>query len=208
MAGLWRVAFHSVHRHPVDDLARRSLVALEPCIADPVGEAVAAKARQSHQIDVLRVMAMLQMAHQTAECGGRHLVGKLIERICIRIHCSVILELSGGFAIGDVHAKVRSARSQGQDPRHHRPGQPVPRNAQPLVQGRRRRISRQHEPWRSFRSRTIHPRHSRDGKGVQSADRHPGRPARPQAARRHLQGRPGGHPAFGTFHARPRPDAG
>jgi hypothetical protein len=54
----------------VDHFARGFLVAFEAGIADPVGQAVAAEARQPHQVDVLRIVAVPQVAHQPAEGGG------------------------------------------------------------------------------------------------------------------------------------------
>ncbi|KAJ8136541.1 hypothetical protein OY671_010246, partial [Metschnikowia pulcherrima] len=50
-------------------------------LVDPVGQAVAAEARQAHQIDVSRIVAVAQMAHQAAERGGGHRIGQGIERV-------------------------------------------------------------------------------------------------------------------------------
>ena len=56
----------------MDDSARFHLVAFKARIADPVGQAIAAEAGQTHQIDVLRIMPILQMVHQPAKGGGGH----------------------------------------------------------------------------------------------------------------------------------------
>lgn len=64
----------------MDERARGGLVALIARIADPVGKAIAAKARQPHQIDILRVVAMAQMAHQPAKRLSRLRIVKRIQR--------------------------------------------------------------------------------------------------------------------------------
>ena len=71
VASLWYFAFHSSKGMPWMS-ARLGLVAGETGIADPVGKAVAAEACKAHQLDVLRIVAMLEVAHQSAEsrCGG------------------------------------------------------------------------------------------------------------------------------------------
>ncbi len=78
-------------RHPVDKRAGGCLVSIITRISYPVGEAVAAKPRQPHQLDILRIVAMAQMAHQPAERGGGHGIVQPVERVgggsvCIRIH--------------------------------------------------------------------------------------------------------------------------
>ena len=72
----------------MDHFARLLLVPGIPSIADPVGEAIAAEARQTHQVDILGIVAMAQMAHQAAKGRGGDIVGKRIERVGlgIRIH--------------------------------------------------------------------------------------------------------------------------
>ena len=75
----------------MDHLARSRLVEPRAGIVDPVCQAVAAKAGQPHQIDVLRIMPMAQVPDETAERGSGHGIGKFIEGIagcyfCIRIH--------------------------------------------------------------------------------------------------------------------------
>jgi len=72
----------------VDHFARLLLVAVITRIADPVGEAIAAEARQTHQVDILGIVAMAQMAHQAAKGRGGDIVGKRVERVGlgIRIH--------------------------------------------------------------------------------------------------------------------------
>src|SRR6266545_399961 len=63
-----------VVRHAVDDLARLGAGKLDTLLtrllAIPARQAVAAKARQVHQVDVLHVGALLQMRDQAAERGG------------------------------------------------------------------------------------------------------------------------------------------
>ena len=61
--------------------ARRHLVALEPGVADPVGKAVAAEAGKTHQLYVLGIVTMAQMAPQPAEGRGRGGIVKRIEGI-------------------------------------------------------------------------------------------------------------------------------
>jgi len=75
----------------MDHLARGRLVEPGAGIVDPVGKAIAAKASQAHQIDVLRIMPMAQVPDETAEGSSGHGIGKFIESIagchfCIRIH--------------------------------------------------------------------------------------------------------------------------
>src|SRR5690606_41968761 len=53
--------------HAVDDRARLLLAHRAVRFGDPVGEAVAAEAGQTHQIDVLRVGAVLQMPDRSEE---------------------------------------------------------------------------------------------------------------------------------------------
>ena len=68
-------------RHSVDHFARLLLVPVIPSITDPVGEAIAAKAGKAHQVDILGIVAMAQMAHQAAKGRGGDIVGKRIERV-------------------------------------------------------------------------------------------------------------------------------
>jgi hypothetical protein len=65
----------------VDQFARRCFVTIEARIADPVGQAIAAESRQSHQLDILRVMAMLKVAHQPAKGRSRYCVVQMIKRV-------------------------------------------------------------------------------------------------------------------------------
>ena len=70
----------------MDKLTGGGLVSFEASIANPVGEAIAAEARQPHQFDILRVMAMAKMPDQSAEgCGGGSVI-KLVERIIFSGH--------------------------------------------------------------------------------------------------------------------------
>lgn len=68
----------------MNDCPCRRLVARKTGVDDPVGEAVAAKPRQTHQVDVLGVMPVLKVPHQPAEGVSCHLIVKRVERI--RIH--------------------------------------------------------------------------------------------------------------------------
>ena len=80
------------HRHAVDQLARRILVARETAIADPVGEAIATETSQAHQLDVLRVVSMAQVTYQPPESGCGDRIVKRVESIRrIRIHCDYSL---------------------------------------------------------------------------------------------------------------------
>ena len=58
--------------HAVDHLARTLLAQLKAflagCLLIPIGQAVAAKTRHVHQVDVLHLIAVTQMPNQTAEC--------------------------------------------------------------------------------------------------------------------------------------------
>jgi len=47
---------------------------------DPVCQAIAAETCQPHQIDVLGVMPVLQMPHQSAECGSGDGMGHSIQK--------------------------------------------------------------------------------------------------------------------------------
>lgn len=58
-------------RHTVDHLARTLLAQLKAFLAGglliPIGQAVAAKTRHVHEVDVLHLMALAQMSDQAAE---------------------------------------------------------------------------------------------------------------------------------------------
>jgi hypothetical protein len=68
----------------MDQLARVSLVARRTGFDNPVGQAVAAKPGEAHQIDVLGVMAVTQMADKAAKGGGCNGIVKTFERITSR----------------------------------------------------------------------------------------------------------------------------
>src|SRR6478735_8832840 len=53
-----------VHRHALDQLAGGALVASIAAIANPVGEAVAAEPGEAHEVDVLGIVAVAQVAHE------------------------------------------------------------------------------------------------------------------------------------------------
>ncbi len=74
----------------MDQLACICLVAVIPGIAYPVGQTVAAKARQPHQLYVLGIVAVAQMPHQPPEGSSGDGVIQRIKRI-IRIHAARFL---------------------------------------------------------------------------------------------------------------------
>ncbi len=84
----WRLprSFPFVLRHSVDQLSRRSLVAFKAGIHDPVCQAIPAKTGQPHQVNILRIVAVLQMKHQSLESRRRYGIVQLVERTRIRIH--------------------------------------------------------------------------------------------------------------------------
>jgi len=86
-AGACRVAFHSSIGMP--------WISSRACALSP-GKAVAAESGQPHQIDVLRVVAVLQMADEAAEYIGRDFVGKLVERV---VRGRIVHRRHSGFAI-------------------------------------------------------------------------------------------------------------
>jgi hypothetical protein len=55
----------------VDHLAGAGLVERRASFDNPVGQAIAAEPRQAHQVDILGIVAVPQMAHQPAKrrCG-------------------------------------------------------------------------------------------------------------------------------------------
>ena len=65
----------------MDDLARGRLVERCAGLDDPVGQTIAAEAREPHQINVLRIVAVAQVPHQMAERGSGLRIGQGIERI-------------------------------------------------------------------------------------------------------------------------------
>src|SRR5690606_1330755 len=71
-----------VIRHAVDRFARlilaHGLAGCAGCLLVPVGEAVAAEAREVHEVDVLHVGSLAQMRDQLAECSGFELGSGLL----------------------------------------------------------------------------------------------------------------------------------
>ena len=67
-------------------LARAHLVIGRAGIANPVGEAVPAEACKAHQVDVLCIVPMPQMADKAPESGGGQRIVQRIEWIGIAIH--------------------------------------------------------------------------------------------------------------------------
>jgi hypothetical protein len=43
---------------------------LPVCLHHPIGQAITAKARKAHEVDILRIMPVLQMRDEAAKCGG------------------------------------------------------------------------------------------------------------------------------------------
>ena len=66
---------------PVDHLARGRFAQRRAGLDDPVGQTIAAEAREAHQIDVLRIVAVAQVPHQMAERGSGLRIGQGVERI-------------------------------------------------------------------------------------------------------------------------------
>ena len=62
----------------MDQLAGGGLVAFVGGLADPVGEAIAAEACEAHQLDILGIVAVAQVAHQATEGGGGDIVGERV----------------------------------------------------------------------------------------------------------------------------------
>jgi len=65
----------------MDHRARSGLVERGARRYDPIRKAISAKARQPHQVDILRIVAMAQVAHKAAEGGGGMGIVQSVERI-------------------------------------------------------------------------------------------------------------------------------
>lgn len=66
-------------RHAVDQGTRLFLRKLRLRLHHPVGKAVAAKTCETHQVDILGIMAVLQMRDQPPECRRRcHITDLLV----------------------------------------------------------------------------------------------------------------------------------
>ncbi len=71
-------------RQTVDDLARGDFVERRARFDDPVRQTIPAEAGETHQIDVLRIMAVPQMVHQPAKRGCSLRIGQGFQGIvCI-----------------------------------------------------------------------------------------------------------------------------
>jgi len=66
----------------MDHFACRLLVERSASVADPVGQAVAAEPGQAHQLDILGIVAMAQMPHQSPKSGGGDGIIQRFEGIC------------------------------------------------------------------------------------------------------------------------------
>src|SRR5690606_36714767 len=87
----------------VDHFASDSLVSFDTAVADPVGHAIGEEPCQPHQIYVVRIEAVTQVAHEAAEGGGGYRAGQLVDRVAGFVHRrlpSLDLVLSPGSAIG------------------------------------------------------------------------------------------------------------
>ncbi|VVT05083.1 hypothetical protein SPHINGO391_360063 [Sphingomonas aurantiaca] len=71
--------------HPVHGLARRILVKVTR-LFDPVGQAIATKTGEPHQVDILRVFAVAEVADQAAKGLRRYGIVQSIERVGFGIH--------------------------------------------------------------------------------------------------------------------------
>lgn len=56
--------------HAVDQRARFVFRELPVGLHHPIGQAIAAKASEAHEVDILRIMPVLQMRDEAAKCGG------------------------------------------------------------------------------------------------------------------------------------------
>jgi hypothetical protein len=54
----------------VDHLARFVFRQLPVCLHHPIGQAITAKAGKAHEVNILRIMPVLQMRNEAAKCGG------------------------------------------------------------------------------------------------------------------------------------------
>ena len=52
-----------------------------PRLGNPVAKAVAAKAGETHEVDIRRIVAVTQQPHQPAKGGRGHSIFELVERI-------------------------------------------------------------------------------------------------------------------------------
>ena len=77
----------------MDEFPRRGLVAFIACIANPVGQAIAAESGEPHQLDILRIVAMAQVPDQAAEGRRGHVVGKGFKRIVRVAHTNASFQL-------------------------------------------------------------------------------------------------------------------
>ena len=102
-------AFPVIGAHAMDHLTRCRLVERGASGYDPVSKAISAKSGKAHEVDILRIMAMAQVADQPAKGGSGMCIVQFIERIwhhllCIHIHGSIrvqlFLGLQSAFAIG------------------------------------------------------------------------------------------------------------
>jgi hypothetical protein len=79
VASVWKRAFHSA-------AGRRGSLRARGGLVSPAPASLIQSARQLRQagkpikVDVLRIVAMAQVAHQAAERGGGHRIGQGIER--------------------------------------------------------------------------------------------------------------------------------
>ncbi len=82
----------------MDHLARGALVDRCAGFDNPVGQAIAAEPREPHQLDILRIMTVAQVPHQSPECRRRDRIFQRFERvggIYIRIFAATHLGFLG-----------------------------------------------------------------------------------------------------------------
>lgn len=85
-------------RQPVDHFTRGFLVERGAGIANPVSKAVATKATQAHEVDILGIVAMAQMAHQAPKCRRGDGIVEAFKGICgVRIR---IFRTAHGHTLG------------------------------------------------------------------------------------------------------------
>jgi hypothetical protein len=82
----------------MDHFTRGFLVERGTGITNPVSKAVAAKACQAHEVDILGIVAMAQMAHQPSKCGSGDGIVEAFQGICgVRIR---IFRTAHGHTLG------------------------------------------------------------------------------------------------------------
>jgi hypothetical protein len=86
--------------HAVDHLARGRLVERGASGHDPVGKAIAAKSGKAHKVDILRVMAMTQMADQMTKGSSSMRIIQFVQRIGIVCSAFIFMSIRRGLFLG------------------------------------------------------------------------------------------------------------